>query len=103
MNDSVTYDLSKVEKLPHLAPFSLSRTMVKNFQPSADCNGYDHELKKEALIQCKNYCMEDLNISRFVESVRQSFLKLKTIPSDLEGFLVKHLVKAFYLNFTKKG
>ena len=47
---SVTYDLTKAEKMSHLGPFSLNRTAVKNFQPFPVCNGYDHELKKVALI-----------------------------------------------------
>ena len=93
---SVTRDLTKVEKLSHLGPFSLNRTMVKNFQPSTDCNGHDYELKKVALMQHSNYCTEDLDINRFVEWVRQSFLKLKTIPNDLEGFFLiqEYLEKA---------
>lgn len=47
---SVTCDLTKAEKMSHLGPFSLNRTAVKNFQPFPVCNGYDHELKKVALI-----------------------------------------------------
>lgn len=39
---SVTYDLTKAEKMPHVGPFSLKRTTVKNFQPFPVCNGYDH-------------------------------------------------------------
>ena len=40
-------------------------------------------------MQYSNYCMEDLVINRFVETAQQSFLKLKTIPNDLEGFLIE--------------
>ena len=89
----VTYDLTKVEKLPHFGSFSLNWTMVKNFQPSAVCNGYDHELKKAALMQYNNHCMKGLNINRFVESVHQSFLKLKGIPNDSEGFLIEEYLE----------
>ena len=67
--------------------------MVKKFQPSAVCNVYNHELKKVTLMQYSNYCMEDLVINRFVESVWQSFLKLKTIPNDLEGFLIEECLE----------
>ena len=97
MNDfkaiEVTYDLTKVERLAHFGPFSLNWTMVKNFQPSAVCNGYDHELKKAALMQYNNYCMEGLDINRFVESVQQSFLTLNMIPNDPEGFLIEEYLE----------
>lgn len=73
MNDfkatSATYDLTKVEELAHLGSFSLNRTMAKHFQLFAVCNCYDHELKKVTRMQYSNYCMEDLVINRFVESV----------------------------------
>ena len=61
----VTYDLTKVVKLLHFGPFSLNWTMVKKFQPSTVCIGYDHELKKAALMQYNNYCTEGLDMNRF--------------------------------------
>ena len=46
--------------------------------------------------------MEDLVINRFVETAQQSFLKLKTIPNDLEGFLIeKCLEKAITVTYAE--
>lgn len=53
-------------------------------------------------MQYSNYCMEDLVINRFVETAQQSFLKLKTIPNDLEGFLIeKCLEKAITVTYAE--
>ena len=88
-----TYDLTKVEKLPYFGPLSLNWNMVKNFRPSFCSNGYDHELKKSALLQYNSYCMKNLSIVKLIELVQHGFKSLENVENDREGFLLEEYLE----------
>lgn len=79
----VTYDYTKVEKIPQFGAASVNWNVTKNHRPSMTSNGRNHHLNKYALIQYNSFCQKNMNIDSFITLVQKEFesmIKIENTP-----------------------
>ena len=85
----VTYDPTKFDKQNGFGIAYLNWNMVRDNKPSVFSNGYDHEVKKDALLQFDSHCRANLKIDKLVELVQAEFEQIATINNEKEGHYIE--------------
>ena len=94
----VTYDYTKVEKIPQFGAASVNWNATKNYRPSMTSNDRNHHLNKYALIQYNSFCQKNMNIDTFVTLVQKEFESMVKIESTPEGAPIEESLEEVLTN-----
>ena len=83
---SALYDHTKVEKIECFSNLLFNENCLKNVRPSVFTNNYEHEIKKDALLQYDAFCLKNMNFNNIFELMLKEFEKLPKIENDPKGF-----------------